>query len=71
MNRQELRLTPKGLRQARYRRQFSSLEDLCHTVLSEPITSNISSEMESDIAEIEGCLAVIKEIRQEAVDEGY
>ena len=71
MNNQDLRLTAKGLRLARYRRQFSSLENLCHAVLSEPITSNISSEMESDIAEIEGCLAVIKEIRQEAIDEGY
>ena len=71
MNRQEMRLSAKGLRLARYRRQFSSLENLCNAVLSEPITSNIPSEMESDIEEIEGCLAVIKEIRQEAIDEGY
>ena len=71
MNRQEMRLSAKGLRLARYRRQFSSLENLCHAVLSEPITSNIPSEMESDIEEIEECLAVIKEIRQEAIDEGY
>ena len=66
-----MRLTAKGLALARYRRQFSSLEGLCHAVLAEPITSNTQKEMESDIAEIEGCLAVIKEIRQEAIDEGY
>lgn len=69
MNSQDLRLKPKGMRLARYRRQFSSLEGLCHAVLSEPITSNTPSEMESDIKWIEGCLAVIKEIYQEVSDE--
>ena len=71
MNKQGWRLTPKGLRLARYRREFSSLENLCHTVLSEPIASNRPLEMARDIEWIEGCLAVIKQIRQEAIDEGY
>ena len=71
MNKQGMRLTPKGLRLARYRREFSSLENLCHSVLSEPITSNRPPEMAADIRWIEGCLAVIKEIHQEAIDEGY
>lgn len=71
MNSQDLRLKPKGLRLARYRRQFSSLENLCHNVLSEPITSNRPPEMANDIKWIEECLAAIKEIRREAIDEGY
>ena len=71
MSSQALRLSAKGLRLARYRREFSSMENLCHNVLSEPITSNRPPEMANDIKWIEGCLAVIKEIRQEAIDEGY
>ena len=47
------------------------MENLCHNVLSEPITSNRPPEMANDIKWIEECLAVIKEIRQEAIDEGY
>ena len=71
MSKQGWRLTTKGLRLARYRREFSSLENLCHSVLSEPIKSNWPKARAADIRWIEGCLAVIKEIHQEAIDEGH
>tara|TARA_R100000278_G_scaffold3871_1_gene6832 strand:- start:556 stop:783 length:228 start_codon:yes stop_codon:yes gene_type:complete len=69
-----LRLTPKGMRQARearYRREFSSLESLCRSVLrEEPVGSNRANEMAVDIRWIEGCLEVIKGIHEEVVNAG-
>ena len=69
-----LRLTPKGIRQARearYRREFSSLESLCRSVLREkPVGSNRASEMAVDIRWIEGCLETIEGIHKEVVDAG-
>ena len=65
-------LTPKGrrkAREARYRREFSSLESLCRSVLrEEPVGSNRANEMAVDIRWIEGCLEVIKGLHKEAVD---
>ena len=64
-----VRLTPRGVREAKYRRQFASLETLCRGVLSEPPTTfNRPEEMAVDIDWIERCLKVIKEIHKEAID---
>ena len=68
------RLTPQGIRQARearYRREFSSLETLCRSVLNEePVGSNRANEMAVDIRWVESCLEVIKGIHKEVVDAG-
>ena len=64
-----VRLTPRGVREARYRRQFARLERLCRSVLSEPPTTfNRPKEMAVDIDWIEACLKVIKQIHKEAID---